>query len=69
MNQYKVEWSYLGDGNRRIHQVDVFTTFTARDAVREVREEYQNLTDVRIEDVWKDGGVSWDHIDRDWWEE
>lgn len=68
MNQYKVEWSYL-DGSRRIHQVDIFTACTERDAVGEVREEYQDLIDLRIEDVWKDGGDSWDHIDRDWWEE
>lgn len=68
VNQYQIEWSYVREDNKRIYECDVFLRCSAADAVKDIRLEYQDCVDLCIEDVWKDSGHSWDHVDRELWD-
>ena len=68
LKEYKIEWTYRDDNGKHIRQVDIFLCYTPREAIIELREEYCDLTDIRIEDVWEERENSWVHIQREEWE-
>ena len=68
MNHFKVEWSYTNSDGKLVRMLDVFATFEASQAVREVRCDYHDVTDLRIEGVWRESAESWDIVEPYLWE-
>lgn len=68
MNHFKVEWSYINSGGELVYESDVFTVFKACQAVREVRDNYYDAKDLRIEGVWRESAESWDIVEPYLWE-
>lgn len=66
---FKVEYSYINTEGKRIFETDVIVAPMPSDAVRKLRIRYDACSQLRIEDVWKEGVDSWDHVHRDWWED
>lgn len=59
MNQYKILFSYIVDGNRR-YEYDIATKFTTDEAVAEILKEYADLEGLRVDHVWIDTGSAWE---------
>lgn len=59
MNQYKVLFSYVVDGNR-IYEYDIATENTTEGAVAEILAEYADLEGLRVDRVWIDTGSTWE---------
>lgn len=60
MNEYKVEFSYLTVGNRRITETDTGCAWRAFDRVEELRAWYAGLPGWRVERVYIDNGGRWE---------
>lgn len=59
MNQYKVLFSYVIDGNR-VYEYDIATESTTDEAVAEILAEYAELEGLRVDRVWIDTGSTWE---------
>lgn len=59
MNEYKVAYSYIKNGER-ITEYDVGMDWTAEEAAQAVREANADLPGLRIEQVWIDTGRAWE---------
>ena len=59
MNQYKVLFSYVTDGNR-VYEYDIATESTTDGAVAEILAEYAELEGLRVDRVWIDTGSTWE---------
>ena len=59
MNQYKVLFSYVIDGNR-VYEYDIATESTTDEAVAEILAEYADLIGLRVDRVWIDTGSTWE---------
>lgn len=68
MNHFKVEWSYINSDGELVYESDVFTAFEACQAVRDVRADYCDAKDLRIEGVWRESAESWDIVEPYLWE-
>ena len=55
---YKVEFSHTRDG-KRVKEFDETYRECAQDAVDAVRGWYNDLNNLRIEQVWRDNGNNW----------
>lgn len=69
MSCFKVEWSYIDSDCKFVRVSDVFTAFEACKAVQEVRDIYQDVSDLRIEGVWRESAESWDIVEPYLWED
>ena len=63
MSCFKVEWSYINSDGKLVRESDVFTAFEACKAVQEVRGIYHDVSDLRIEGVWRESAESWDIVE------
>lgn len=59
-NEYKIEYSYMTTGNRRIIEEDTTIADNAQEAVDNVRSWYNGLPGLRIERVYKANGNRWE---------
>jgi len=59
MNEYRIEFSYLSHGDRR-YETDTQHASTAQEAVGKLREWYDDLPALRIEQVWIDRNNRWE---------
>lgn len=59
MNEYKIKFSYKCNG-QRVYEYDYVIDFRAADAADVIREEYSDLDNLRIEQVWIDTGFAWE---------
>lgn len=66
---YKVEWSYINSQGKRRTEYDTFFEWSAKDAVKTVRKEYEHLSDLRIERVLKECSDCWEEVGPIVWEE
>nr|DAH16976.1 MAG TPA: hypothetical protein [Caudoviricetes sp.] len=60
MNEYKVEFSYLTIGNRRITEIDVGCAWRLNDRVEDLRAWYAGLPGWRVERVYIDNNGEWE---------
>ena len=66
MNTYKVEYSYLRENGKRVHEHDTCFASRAYDAAEDIRAEYSDLAELRIEHVWIDTGRAWESREFDY---
>lgn len=69
MNTYKIEWTFTCYDGSRLRQIEIINALNAKMAIIILHSNYIFCENIRIEDVWIDSGTSWDHIDREEWED
>lgn len=65
MNEYRVEFSYIRNGER-VSEYDTGHESTAYFAAEAVREAYADLPGLRIEQVWIDRDNRWESVEWDY---
>ena len=65
MNEYKVKYSYIRNGER-ITECDTGFESTAYFAAEAVRDANADLPGLRIEQVWIDRNNRWESVDWDY---
>ena len=60
MNEYKVEYSYIGDNGKRVYEYYICIEWTASEAADSIRSDYSALPGLRVEQVWVDTGRGWE---------
>ena len=66
MHEYKIRFSYLLNGERKYEYDEYFVCTTVQEAVECLYDEYDDLSDLRIEQIWIDRNNCWEIIE---WEE
>lgn len=64
--EYKVEYSYMTTGNRRIIEEDTSVADSAQEAVDSVKNWYDGLPGLRIERVYRANWNCWEVCE--WWD-
>lgn len=69
MNSYKIEWTFTCYDGSRLQQIEIINALDVKTAIIILQSNYIFCENIRIEDVWIDSGISWDHVDREEWED
>lgn len=65
MREYKIRFSYLLNGER-VYEYEYFVFTMVQEAVECLYDEYDDLSGLRIEQIWIDRNNRWESIE---WEE